>query len=229
MNTSEHVKIYQKILEENKGPLDRVNQAKILSALLDEHFKFDSIECIETGASQNFNDGCFGLFLCSLVSEYGGKFISVDINNDILLGGLILYHKYYMDTKVEHILSDSVSFLKNYKGSPNLVHLDSWDLDLKNPVPSMLHGWLEFEAIKDKIPSGGICVIDDNFLKGTWVQWNNVVNNVIIGHEIIEINYDIIGKGSLIYHYCKNYDSGWEIIGDHYEPGPNVKLIIKKK
>ena len=229
MNTLKQVETYRNILKENNGPSNRVDQAMILSEILDKHFKFDKIECIETGASQNFNDGCFGLFLCGLVNEYGGKLTSVDIDNNILLGGLMLYHKYYMDTKVEHVLSDSVSFLQNYKGTPNLVHLDSWDLDLKNPVPSMLHGWLEFESIKDKMPSGGICIIDDNFLKGTWVQWNSVENNHIIGNEVIDINYDIIGKGALIYHYCKNYNTEWEIVGDHYQPGPNVKLIIKKK
>ena len=229
MNTLKQVEIYKNILKENNGPSNRIDQAIVLSEIFDRHFQFDKIECIETGASQNFNDGCFGLFLCGLVSEYGGKFISVDIDNDILLGGLKLYHKYYMDTKVEHVLSDSVSFLQNYKGTPNLVHLDSWDLDLKNPIPSMLHGWLEFQAIKDKIPSGGICIIDDNFLKGTWVEWNTVENNVIVGKERIDINYDIIGKGSLIYHYCKNYESDWEILGNHYVAGPNVKVIIKKK
>ena len=229
MNTLEQVENYKRILESNNGSLGRVEQAIILSEILDKHFKFDTIECIETGASQNFDDGCFGLFLCDLVKKFGGKLISVDIDNDILLGGLKLYHKYFMDTKVEHVLSDSVSFLQNYKGTPNLVHLDSWDLDLKNPIPSMLHGWLEFQAIKDKMPSGGICVIDDNFMKGTWVEWNSMENNVIVNKERIDINYDIIGKGSLIYHYCKNYESDWEILGYHYKAGPNVKIIIKKK
>jgi hypothetical protein len=54
------------------------------------------------------------------------------------------------------------------------------------------------------------------------------INNVI-NKEVIDINYEVVGKGSLIYHYCKNYESDWEIVGDHYKSGPNVKLIIKKK
>jgi hypothetical protein len=93
----------------------------------------------------------------------------------------------------------------------------------------MLQGWLEFDAIRHKMPSGSICVIDDNFFKGTWVNWNYLENGDVINKEVIDINYEVVGKGSLIYHYCKNYESDWEIVGDHYKTGPNVKVIIKKK
>jgi hypothetical protein len=229
MNTEKQVLIYKKITESNTDDLKRVEQTKDLSKVLDEHFKFDTIECIETGASQNFSDGCFGFFLCELIKEYGGTFKSVDINESLLNSSIALYNKFYPNLNIEHYKMDSIKFLQEYNGTPNLVHLDSWDLDLKNPVPSMLHGWLEFEAIRHKMPSGSICVIDDNFFKGTWVEWNYLYNDNVINKEVININYEIVGKGSLIYHYCKNYESDWEIVGDHYKIGPNVKVIIKKK
>ena len=229
MNTEKQVLIFKKITESNTDDLKRVEQAEDLSKVLDEHFKFDHIECIETGASQNFSDGCFGLFLCEIVKKYGGTFKSVDIDESVLSSSIILYNKFYPELNIEHYNTDSIKFLQEYKGSPNLVHLDSWDLDLKNPVPSMLHGWLEFEAIRDKMPSGSICVIDDNYLKGTWVEWNYFGGENLIDGEIIDINYEIVGKGALIYHFCKNYESDWEIVGDHYKIGQNVKLIIKKK
>jgi hypothetical protein len=140
----------------------------------------------------------------------------------------MIYNKTEYTVNIKHYNMDSIKFLQEYNGTPNLVHLDSWDLDLKNPVPSMLHGWLEFEAIRHKMPSGSICVIDDNFFKGTWVEWDYLKNGNLINKEVIDINYEVVGKGSLIYHYCKNYESDWEIVGDHYKTGPNVKIIIKK-
>jgi hypothetical protein len=45
----------------------------------------------------------------------------------------------------------------------------------------------------------------------------------------IDVTYDVIGKGSLVYHWVKNYVTDWELIGNHYHAGDNVKLIFKKK
>jgi hypothetical protein len=192
---------------------------------LKDNFKFNKIECIETGASQDLEDGCFGLYLGKIAEESNGVFISIDIDENVIDKSKLLYNKYLPNLNIHNYISDSVEFLKNYKGSPNLVHLDSYDLDLKNPINSMLHCWLEFNAIKDKMDIGSIVLIDDNFLKGTWVEWNYTNGE----SEIININYDIIGKGSLIYHWVKNYNTEWCIIGDHYHIGENIKIILMKK
>ncbi len=203
----------------------REKQTHSVFKALRDNFKFDKIECIETGASQNFEDGCFGLYLAKITEESNGIFTSVDINEDIINKSKLLYSQYLPNLNITHHLSDSIKFLENYNGTPNLVHLDSYDLDLKNPISSMLHCWLEFNAIKDKMDSGSIILIDDNFPKGTWVDWN--YNNG--ESERIDISYDIISKGSLIYHWCKNYNTDWDITGDHYNPGENIKIILKKK
>ena len=221
MITLEQLNYYKSIAKKNL----REKQADSVYNVLKDHFNFDSVECIETGASQNLEDGCFGIYLAKITEESNGIFNSVDIDEDIVNKSKLMYNTYLPNLKINHYVSDSVSFLENYKGSPNLVHLDSYDLNLKNPISSMLHGWLEFNAIKDKMNSGSIILIDDNFLKGTWVDWN--YDN---GYsEKIDISYDIIGKGSLIYHWCKNYNTDWEIIGNHYDVGKNIKIILKKK
>jgi hypothetical protein len=134
----------------------RVKQAETLDSILNEHFKFDYVECIETGCS------------------YGGY-------------------------------DDFGTYLGN------------------------LHGWLEFSAIKDKMPSGSICIIDDNYFNGTTVYWNIFNNGTHVNTLPIDVTYDVIGKGSLVYHWVKNYTTDWELIGDHYYAGLNVKLIFKKK
>ncbi len=223
MNTKSELDFYKSITE------GRSKQADSLYNVLMDHFEFDKVECIETGASQNLDDGCFGLYLAKIVESNGGSYHSVDINEDVLNKSKLIFEKYIPELKVNHSLSDSVKFLEEYNGHPNLVHLDSWDLDLTNPIQSMLHGWLEFVAIKDKMPSGSIILIDDNFLKGSWVSWNWTRDGQVTKSEIIDINYDIIGKGSLIYHWCQKKETEWNLVGNHYTAGDNIKIIIKKR
>jgi hypothetical protein len=209
----------------------RKNQLDVVSKLISENLDFERLEVIETGASQNIEDGCFGLFFCKLALDSGGSFSSVDIDPEISFRSEELFRNFFGQKEIKNYAQDSVEFLKNYKGSPNLVHLDSWDLDLKNPVPSMLHGWLEFEAIKDKMPPGSICIIDDNFLKGTYVYWNWLgQSGEIQGTEVIDVTYDILGKGAMIYHWAQKPETDWDLIGDHYGMiGENIKVIVKKR
>lgn len=224
MDTRKELEFYKSITER------RIKQAESLYRVLLEHFQFDKVECIETGASQNLDDGCFGLYLAKISESTGGSYHSVDIYEDIVNKSKLIFDKYLPDFNVNHHVSDSVKFLEEYSGIPNLVHLDSWDLDLTNPVPSMLHGWLEFAAIKDKMPSGSIILVDDNFLKGTWVNWNEMIDGVYTGnHQTIDITYDIVGKGSLIYHWCQKENTEWDLVGDHYRVGDSIKIIIKKR
>ena len=121
-------------------------------------------------------------------------------------------------------MQDSVKFLKETDVVPNLVHLDSWDLNLKDPFPSALHGWEEFKAIEDKMPVGSILIVDDNFFKGTWVTWNYTNGGK---SERIDINYPIVGKGSNIWSFVKSGKSNWKKLSKDIA-GPNVKLVYQK-
>lgn len=68
------------------------------------------------------------------------------------------------------------------------------------------------------------------FFAGTYVNWNYLNNHGdVVNSEKININYDIIGKGSLIFHWCEKEDTDWDLIGNHYYAGDNIKLIIKKR
>jgi hypothetical protein len=224
INTKEAYNFYLPISDRRKNQLD------VVAKLISENLDFERLEVIETGASQNIEDGCFGLFLCKLALDSGGFFSSVDIDPEITFKSEELFRNFFSEKEVKYYTQDSVEFLKNYKGEPNLVHLDSWDLDLKNPVPSMLHGWLEFEAIKDKMPSGSICIIDDNFMKGTFVYWNwSDDKGIYLSTEEIAIDYEIVGKGSMIYHWAQKPETDWDIIGDHYYLPSSIKVVVKKK
>lgn len=191
--------------------------------ILKNHFNFSYINFIETGASQNWDDGCVGYFFARLVEEIGGEVTSVDNNEKIHNSSITFYKNYLSKLKVKSHLDDSINLIKNTESKFNLVHLDSWDLDLKNPVPSMLHGWREFDCISKKVEVGGIVIVDDNYFKGSWVDWNYPDGS----RERINIDYEIIGKGAMIYHFCKNEENGWKILSDSV-PGVNKKIILKK-
>ena len=51
---------YLNLAEHKKYQLDTI--ARTLS----KHLEFGQIEALETGASQNLIDGCFGAFICKL-------------------------------------------------------------------------------------------------------------------------------------------------------------------
>jgi hypothetical protein len=206
----------------------RIQQAEILDKLLTEEFNFDYVECIETGCSYGGYDD-FGTYLGHFCQEKNGKLSTVDIVKESIDKSKIFYTTLLPNLQVEFCIGDSIEFLKKYNGNPNLVHLDSWDLKMTNPASSMLHGWLEFSAIKDKMPSGSICIIDDNYFNGTTVYWNILNDGVIVKTQPIDVTYDVVGKGTLVYHWVKNYSTEWDLIGNHYHAGDNVKLIFKKK
>ena len=206
----------------------RIQQAEILDKLLTEEFNFDYVECIETGCASGGYDN-FGVYLAKYCNDNNGKFSTVDISEDYINRSKVLYHDVIGNNSNEYFVNDSVSFLKSYEGKPNLVHLDSYDLDVLNPLPSMLHHWLEFEAIQDKMPSGSILMIDDNFFKGTVIYWHILMNGELKEVKEVNVDYDLIGKGSLIYHFVKEKESNWELIGNHYVAGPNLKLFFRKK
>lgn len=212
------------------GFQSRIDQARSILDNCNEKFNFDKIICVETGCSQDWEDGLFGLFLGRISKESGGIFYTVDTNEDYCKKSEEIFSKFIPDLNMEIKNSDSVNFLENLKIIPNLVHLDSMDLDITDPLPSALHGWMEFLAIKNKMPSGSIIIIDDNYLNGTWIDWRFFSDK----GELIEtrrytIDYPIIGKGAHIYQWCQREDTDWDLIGDHYFVGPNIKLIIQKR
>jgi hypothetical protein len=225
---SNSLEFFKSYIQSNQKNNFRIDQAKILDDILTNEFNFDYVECIETGCASGLYDN-FGIYLSKYCKDNNGKFSTVDISEDYINKSKIFYNDVIGENNNQYVISDSIKFLELYSGSPNLVHLDSYDLDILNPFPSMLHHWLEFQSIKDKMPSGSICIIDDNFFKNTIVYWDTFLNGEKQNTQEIEITYDIIGKGTLVYNWVKNYTTDWDLIGDHYNAGPNIKLFFKKK
>lgn len=211
--------------DNHSGHGDRRRQCQTLIDSLNDDFTFEKIIVLETGASSDYNDGLFGLFLGYVAKKTQGKMISVDISERAVEDSKNIFQKVIPDLEYSVNVADSVSFINDMEEVPNLVHLDSWDFDLFNILPSALHGWEEFKAIESKMVKGGIIVIDDNYPKNTNMQC--VFNDGRV--EKTTVVYPMIGKGAHVYQYVKNNDTQWKLLGTHYDSPNNIKIIIQKK
>lgn len=206
----------------------RRQQIQSLIGALNDNFNFDKLITLETGASQNLRDGVFGLFLGMITAKTDGKMFAIDINRDAVDKSYELFKSVVPSLNYMVYESDSIKgieMLKQQHEIPNIVHLDSYDLDLKNPFPSALHTWREFVLLEDKMPSGSIVIIDDNYRQGTWIDWHYPDGRI----ERINNEYPMIGKGANVYNYVLFNNSDWKLIGDHYDIFNNIKIIIQKK
>lgn len=113
---------------------------------------------IETGSSAWGFDST--RLWATRVSVFGGELWSVDIRPEPreALGNL--------GEAVFLEVQDSVNFLEDFQertsaGGVQFAFLDSYDLDLDNPVPSMEHGLKEFNALLPMLERGSLVLIDD--------------------------------------------------------------------
>jgi spermidine synthase len=221
------VEVYKDQLQRMDGRSERSSQADSILKVLEQHLKTEGpINIIETGASHNWDDGMMGLLFARISQHTGGKMWMVDIDKDIIEHSKEVFKNEGI-TCVEFIVGDSVKFLEDFNERVDIVHLDSWDLNLFDPFPSALHGWREFISIKDKLSNESIVIVDDNYLSGTWVDWNHTINGQIVRTEKITINYPCVGKGSHIWWWVQQPENGWELLSENIA-GQNVKVICKK-
>jgi hypothetical protein len=207
------------------GHETRRKQCRTLLDSINDEFNFDKIVVLETGASASYGDGLFGLFLGFVAKKTNGKMISVDISSDIVDKSKKIFNQVIPELNYSIHAEDSISFLKNLEDIPNFVHLDSWDFNLFDAFPSALHGWEEFKSIESKMPKGSIIMIDDNYIKGTHVQWFYDDGR----EDAMSIKYPMVGKGAHIYQHVLNNETDWKLIGTHYNTHDNIKIIIQKK
>ena len=115
MNTYNELEEYKTFIEKHGGNQERIHQSESLFNCLNKYFLFDKVICIETGASQNKEDGCFGLYLGKIVESTSGEFYSVDINKKILTDSTIFYTEFLPNLPVTSVMEDSINYLTNFK------------------------------------------------------------------------------------------------------------------
>jgi hypothetical protein len=203
----------------------RRKQCITLINSINDDFNFDKLIVLETGASANYDDGVFGLFLGYVAKKTNGKMVSVDISPSVVENSKTIFKEAIPELDYSIYVNNSVSFLNNIEEIPNFVHLDSWDFNLFDPLPSALHGWEEFKAIESKMDKGSIIMIDDNYKQGTYLEWYHYDGR----KDGDVIKYPMLGKGAHVYQHVNNNETDWKLIGTHYDTYDNLKIILQKK
>ena len=174
------------------------------------YFNNKAINIFETGSSAKWGANSSLLF-DSYIYKFGGKFVTVDIRPEA--------RKYLNSKFSKNSLSfedDSLNFIETYDQiffqNLNLIYLDSFDLDIDNPQPSMDHCLKEFLLLDMRIEKGCLVAIDDTpnldaFEK--YMQHHFMTDNSIESYGFIP------GKGSLILQseIMKNYKIIYQYYG----------------
>ena len=123
------------------------------------HHAINSKQIIETGTSAW---GCDSSRLFDSFARFvNANFVSVDIRS-----AASEWLKFQVTKNTQFYVGDSVYFLQSvypehFDTTIDLAYLDSFDLDLSNPLPSELHGLEEFRSVLKYSKTGTIIVVDD--------------------------------------------------------------------
>jgi len=187
------------------------------------------INVLETGCGHYGDCKTFApmtyIFADILNNLKGGSLLTVDLNEDHL-NKCKEITKDFSDI-IDYRLGDCVEVLRNlnedFIKSLDLIILDSYDLYLFDPNPSAIHHLQELLALYNRLNKNCLIAIDDNYLPGTWIQWNWGNGK----SEIFETKEKLIGKGMFCHDFLIKND--W-IRDDSilYDGGCNVFLYKYK-
>lgn len=145
-----------------RGPSFRVMLEELQKARTEGHF------ILETGCLRIpdnwFWDGMSTYVFDQFAQLHGGRVLSIDIRRDN-----IEVARRYCSARSSFICADSVNALhllsrQDDLPTVDLLYLDSFDLDKKNPFPSAFHHVKELAAIMPKLRPGTIVCVDDNMV-----------------------------------------------------------------
>lgn len=188
-----------------------------------------SFNILETGSGHTPTTETFAgmtyIFANLIKKYYGGNILTIDLNEQNL-------NKCKENTKdfsefIDYKLGDSVNVIRSlsdsYIKSLDLVYLDSYDLNLFDPIPSAVHHLKELLFLIDKINPNCLIAIDDNFLPNTWIAWNWDNGK----SETFETKDKMIGKGMFCDIFLK--ENNWILQEDIIFPGQNNIFLYKLK
>jgi len=159
--------------------------------------KIESPVIVETGVMRGDHgdmafgdDGCSTFLFDQFVNIHGGSFTSIDINS---------INCNYARSKLSHkskiVCSDSIPFLWNFHEKVDMVYLDSYDIELNNPTPSMIHHMKELACLLKNFKRETLIVIDDHdaFFTGGKIGKGNTIKEFMsqIGKKPVFENYQI--------------------------------------
>lgn len=156
------------------------------------HHAINSKQIIETGTSAW---GCDSSRLFDSFARFvDANFVSVDIRS-----AASEWLKFQVSKNTKFHVGDSINFLSSvypecFDTTIDLAYLDSFDLDLSNPLPSEMHCLEEFRAVLKYSKIGTVIVIDDTRCS---IEEFPAEHRAIV-QKYLENTGRIPGKGSLI-------------------------------
>ena len=189
----------------DRGVLDHVNRALVSRVM--QLLGTQPATIIETGSSAWGFDST--RLWATRVSVFGGELWSVDIRPEPREALGNLGEAVFLEVR------DSVSFLEDFQertptGGVQFAFLDSYDLDLDNPVPSMEHGLKEFNALLPTLEKGSLVLIDD-----TPRSASGFGNQERKAQEYMEKFGILPGKGALVLKQ-EAAQGRFEVLGQEY-------------
>ena len=131
----------------------------LLKLLENQHKSFYNIieTCTSRSGMENITgDGASTYIFDTFVNYYDGSVTSIDIDSIA-----VLKVNSTTSEKTNVICNDSLKELKNINSEIDCFYIDSYDVDMLNPLPAAEHALKEFQAIEDKLNSKTIIMIDD--------------------------------------------------------------------
>lgn len=194
------------------------------------------ITVVETGTMWEpleRNQGAFTLIFADLIKNHtGGKIITIDINEEHM-NNCKQATQQFSDV-IEYVVSDSVTYLESLSDEEvkqiDFFYFDSFDLHIKDSVPSQFHHYKELDSVYKRLKDNVSIAVDDNYSPDTWVEWWSISNGEILLKERIDISNISpcrpLGKGTLVDYFLTT--NGWSRI--NYIPGqPGAQLIGYEK
>lgn len=173
------------------------------------------LHILETGSMHTRGSRSFTLLFGHLAQMTSGRLTTVDID-PVGLQQCRDITQAYADS-ITYVCQDSVSYLESLSRDEvqklDLLILDSWDLNVFDPLPSQIHHLRELLAVVKDLKDC-VVMVDDNFMPGSWVD-------VIYGDSSVsrfETGDAHVGKGTLILRLLMDW--GW-VSGFEGVPGHN--------
>jgi hypothetical protein len=165
---------------------------------------------LETGSSAWGTNS--SLLFDSYVNSFGGAFASVDLRPEPMFRLRSLCTE-----RSEFFCDDSVSFLRKIAAQglhPDLVYLDSWDVDWADPLASALHGFHEFLVVFPLLRNGALLLVDDTPANSD-VMLKVQPTNIVHFQRFSRIYGFAPGKGALIKNFLVKNAIGKEMTHEY--------------
>ena len=168
---------------------------------------------LETGCARTegnwYGDGQSTLLFDRFVNHRGGTVRTVDISQEACT-----WLRGNVSGKVTVTCSDSVAYLRELILSDelniDLLYLDSYDLDWRNPHPAALHHLHELCAVMPLLASGTLVMVDDTATCQARVR--------LKGQDLVLHDFGVTGKGAYVADFfskigcapvIEGYQHGW--------------------